>query len=43
MSDQGEKPQVSQYKPIPEDYGTPLPKRTPINFAKRKAALAKSN
>ena len=32
------------YKAIPpEAYGTPLPKKTPINFEKRKAALAESN
>lgn len=32
-----------QKKPVPEDYGTPIPKRTPINFEKRKTALKKSN
>jgi len=32
------------YKAIPpEAYGTPLPKKTPINFEKRKAALSESN
>jgi Co/Zn/Cd efflux system component len=31
---------TTQYKPIPpEAYGTPLPHKTPINFASRKAAL----
>ena len=32
------------YKAIPpEAYGTPLPKKTPINFEKRQAALKESN
>lgn len=31
------------YKPIPEDYGTPLPAKTPVNFAARKANLEKAN
>ena len=31
------------YKPIPEDYGTPIPARTPINYAARKANLSKSD
>ena len=35
---------TSQYKKFaPEAYGTPLPARTPIDFSRRKAALAESN
>ena len=31
------------YRMMPEDYGTPLPAKTPINFKARKAAIERSN